>query len=56
MFGSDWPVCELAGSYEQVYEALVEALGPLSDNERAMIFGDTARRFYNITESTDVPN
>jgi L-fuconolactonase len=49
MFGSDWPVCELAGSYEQVYQALVEALGPISENERAMIFGGTARRFYGIT-------
>ncbi len=46
MFGSDWPVCELAGSYEQVYGALVEALGPLSASEREAIFGGTARRFY----------
>jgi L-fuconolactonase len=48
MFGSDWPVCELAGSYEQVYQALVEALGPLSETERAAIFGGTACRFYGI--------
>lgn len=48
MFGSDWPVCELAGSYEQVYHALVDALGPISGAERAMIFSGTARRFYGI--------
>lgn len=48
MFGSDWPVCELAGSYEQVYEALVETLGPLSDAEREAIFGGTAARFYDL--------
>lgn len=48
MFGSDWPVCELAGSYEQVHQALAEALGPLSETERAMIFGDTARCFYAL--------
>lgn len=48
MFGSDWPVCELAGSYEQVHYALVEALGPLSAAERDMIFGETARCFYAI--------
>jgi L-fuconolactonase len=48
MFGSDWPVCELAGSYEQVYNALLEALGPVSEAERTMIFGDTARRFYGL--------
>ncbi len=48
MFGSDWPVCELAGTYEQVYRAAVEALGPLSESERSAIFGGTAARFYGI--------
>ena len=48
MFGSDWPVCELAGSYEQVHSALVEVLGPLSESENARIFGETAREFYNL--------
>ncbi|NIL96067.1 MAG: amidohydrolase family protein [Planctomycetales bacterium] len=48
MFGSDWPVCELAGSYRQVIEALGEVLGGLSDSERAKIFGGTAQRFYNL--------
>jgi len=50
MFGSDWPVCELAGSYEQVYEALVEALGPVSETERAALFGGTAIRFYGLMD------
>jgi L-fuconolactonase len=49
MFGSDWPVCELAASYEQVHAALVEAMGPLSEGERAAIFGDTASRFYRLS-------
>lgn len=48
MFGSDWPVCTLAGSYEDVYHALLESLGPISENERMNIFGDTARQFYNL--------
>ncbi len=48
MFGSDWPVCTLAGSYEEVYHALLESLGPISESERMKIFGDTARRFYNL--------
>jgi L-fuconolactonase len=51
MFGSDWPVCELAGSYEQVYLALVEALGPISESEHAAIFGGTACSFYGIDPS-----
>jgi L-fuconolactonase len=48
MFGSDWPVCELAATYEQVYQALVDALGPLSAGERDAIFGGTAARFYGL--------
>ena len=49
MYGSDWPVCELAGSYEQVHGALAEVLGPLSDDETHAIFEGTARRFYGIS-------
>ena len=52
MFGSDWPVCELAGTYEEVYEALHCALGEISPSERAMIFGETAARFYGLAPST----
>ncbi len=50
MYGSDWPVCELAGSYGQVFHALNEALGPISETERAMIFGGTAARFYGLSD------
>lgn len=48
MFGTDWPVCELAGAYEQVVAALDEALGPLSPSEREQIYGGTAARFYGV--------
>lgn len=48
MYGSDWPVCELAAGYEKVFSALKEALGPLSDSESAAIFGGTAARFYKL--------
>ena len=51
LFGSDWPVCELAGRYEQVHSALVEVLGPLSESERSAIFGGTAVQFYNLDET-----
>jgi L-fuconolactonase len=49
LFGSDWPVCELAGTYEEVYGALCEALGPVSEAERALVLGGTAGRFYGLT-------
>jgi L-fuconolactonase len=48
MFGSDWPVCELAASYEQVVAALEEALGPISSDQRQRIFAGTAAEFYRL--------
>lgn len=48
MYGSDWPVCELGGTYQQVHSALVEALGSLSQSESQRIFGGTAREFYRL--------
>lgn len=48
MYGSDWPVCELAGSYEQVYNALQDILSDLSDSERECIYSTTASRFYGL--------
>ncbi len=48
MFGSDWPVCNLAGSYGEVKQALVDASGHLAEAERDAIFGGTAQRFYGL--------
>jgi L-fuconolactonase len=48
LFGSDWPVCLLAASYGQVKEALEAALPPLSDTERAQVFGGNAVRVYGL--------
>ena len=30
MFGSDWPVCELAGSYQDVFDAMIQCIGGVS--------------------------
>lgn len=48
MFGSDWPVCELAGSYQRVFGALKELIVELSAAEQAKILGQTAAKFYGI--------
>ena len=48
MYGSDWPVCELAGSYSQVYSALDEIVGTLGETDKAQIFGGTAQKFYRL--------
>ena len=45
MWGSDWPVVNLAGSY-QAWAAAAAALVPQA--ARAAVFGATAARFYDI--------
>jgi len=49
MYGSDWPVCELAASYERAHGALVELVKELSAAEQALIFGETCQRFYRLS-------
>ena len=49
MFGSDWPVCLLAGSYERTFESLTSNLDQLSADEKVQILGGTAMEFYGLT-------
>ncbi len=48
MYGSDWPVCLLAGEYQRVVEALQQCIGALSEWEQAAIYGATAAEFYKL--------
>ena len=48
MFGSDWPVCTLAASYEQVFRLVDDWVSALSDSEAGAIMGGTAARFYGL--------
>jgi L-fuconolactonase len=48
MFGSDWPVCLLAGSWKAVLAAFTQSLGALPMNTREKLLGGTAARFYQI--------
>jgi L-fuconolactonase len=51
MFGSDWPVCTLAATYEQVAAALEEDLRALVGEDvgvRDAVYGGTASAFYGI--------
>lgn len=49
IWGSDWPVLRLAGSYAQWFETASEALATLSGAERSSVFGGNARRIYLST-------
>ncbi|MGA9278710.1 amidohydrolase family protein [Ilumatobacter sp.] len=48
MFGSDWPVCLLAGSYDRVVETAHELTAGLDTAERDAVFGRTATRVYGL--------
>lgn len=48
MFGSDWPVCLLAGEYADVAAIPRDDFSRLSATEQRMIWGDTAARFYGL--------
>jgi len=50
MFGSDWPVCLLAASYDRVLEAFQWLLAELSDEDRERIFSKNATEFYRIQQ------
>ncbi|WP_421914861.1 amidohydrolase family protein [Mesorhizobium sp.] len=50
MFGSDWPVCLLAGSYAEALNALRTVLDPqLSKDQQAAVYGLNAVRFYQLS-------
>jgi L-fuconolactonase len=49
MYGSDWPVCVLASSYQRVYDLAAGYCSGMSAAEQKLVFGETARRFYRLT-------
>ncbi len=49
MFGSDWPVCLLAASYERVFTTYSRALHRLSAREREDVLGANAVRLYGLS-------
>lgn len=48
LFGSDWPVCLLAASYERVLETTRATLEGLSAVDAAAVFGETAAEVYRL--------
>lgn len=48
LFGSDWPVCLLAGSYEDALTLCQRATAALSRDQQDAIFGGNAYRLYNL--------
>jgi L-fuconolactonase len=48
MFGSDWPVCLLAGSYDEVFDAYVAALNGASEKTLQRVLAQNAVDFYGL--------
>lgn len=48
MFGSDWPVCLLAGSYERVYALAADYFAQFSGEAQEKFFGGNAAKFYRL--------
>ena len=48
MFGSDWPVCLVAGNYQEVKELIANFIAKLSSDEQRNIMGANALKFYNL--------
>ena len=48
MYGSDWPVCLVAASYEQVHGIVKDYFSTFTTDEQAAFFGDNAINFYKL--------
>ena len=47
-FGTDWPVCLVAGSYRQVYEIIEKFSNQLDTQQKEKLFGINTATFYNL--------
>ena len=50
MFGSDWPVCLLAGEYRAVKNSIEDYAQQFSQSDRGLIFGGVATEFYGLKD------
>lgn len=48
MFGSDWPVCLVAGNFARVKKLVTDFIADLSASEQNAIMSENAIKFYNL--------
>lgn len=51
IWGSDWPVCQLAGGFADWYQVTQQWLKNQTEKEQVMIMGRTAQQAYGIKET-----
>lgn len=54
VFGSDWPVCLLAASYDQVLKSFQSLLADLTKEDRNSIFSENAGKFYRLNAEGEI--
>ncbi|MFJ4674222.1 amidohydrolase family protein [Kitasatospora purpeofusca] len=55
MFGSDWPVCVLAGGWNHWAATVEVLLGDCSESEKQAVLSGTATSFYRLSDPTEGP-
>jgi len=48
LFGSDWPVCQVAASYQQMIGIVEDYFSSFSTEEKNQFFNQNAIKFYNL--------
>jgi len=48
MYGSDWPVCQVAANYDQQLAIVQQYISKLSPAEKQSVMGENAKTFYNL--------
>ncbi|GAB2943549.1 amidohydrolase family protein [Hymenobacter coalescens] len=48
LYGSDWPVCNVAGGYARAYGLVEDYLRTFSAEEQRQFWGETAAQFYRL--------
>ena len=48
MYGSDWPVCQLAATYEAQFDLVRTYFEAFSEDEKNKFFGQNATKFYGL--------
>lgn len=49
MYGSDWPVCQVAGGYSKMIDIVQQYFASFSPAEQSAFFGKNAVEFYNLS-------
>ena len=53
LFGSDWPVCRVAGGYRRALDVVDAAIAGLSPGDQELIMGGNAVRWYGLDHDNE---